>query len=231
MPTQPDNQAYRSSTVQLREFDEVIYNRRTSRHYLPDKIPAEIYEELISAAVQAPSACNKQEWKFVVVDDRELLHWLFEQGGASFLDHVPQGILVLYCNRTDNKAYWDPVQSAAAAITILQLKAYAMGIGSCWVCHLPPKREIRRKFRIPSYYDPIAFVTLGYCKREPARRPRKVNVESLLAYNQFDFDEQPLPRLDWDVILRRWLRRLYYLCPWRKYLYPIAKKYEKKFYD
>lgn len=229
--SRPDSRFSSPSANQLKELDEVIYNRRTSRHYLPDKIPAEVYAELISAAIQAPSACNEQEWKFIVVEDREILHWIFEQGGATFIDHIPQGILVLYYNRTDNKAYRDHVQSAAAAITILQLKAYALGIGSCWVCHLPPKREIRRKFKIPPYYDPIAFVTLGYCKREPVRRPRKTDVRSVLSYERFDFADPPLPWFDWKIFLRRWARRLYYLFPWRKYLYPIAKRYEKKFYD
>lgn len=216
---------------EITDFDDVVYSRRTIRHYLPDKIPPEVYEQLISAAVQAPSACNEQEWKFIVVEDKELLHWLFEQGGATFIDHVPQGILVLYCNRTDNTAYWDHVQSAAAAITILQLKAYALGIGSCWVCHLPPKWEIRGRFKIPSYYDPIAFVTLGYTKREPQRRARKVDPKSLMFYDVFGFVDPPLPWFDWRIFIRRWARRLYYLFPWRKYLYPIVKKYEKKFYE
>ena len=215
----------------LRTFDDVVFHRRTSRRYLPERLSSEVYETLISAAVQAPSACNRQAWKFIVVDDRELLRWLFEQGGASFLDHVHQGILVLYCNRTDNTAYGDPIQSAAAATTILQLKASEMGIGSCWVCHLPPKREIRRRFRIPAYYDPMAFVTLGYCQREPFRRPRKADVATVLSYNRFDFTDPPMPQIDWGMWCRRWGRRLYYLFPWRRGLYPWARKYEKKFYD
>lgn len=212
-------------------FDDLISSRRTSRRYLPEKLPEDVYEQLISAAIQAPSACNRQAWKFIVVDDRGLLHWFFEQGGATFLDHIPQGILVLYCNRTDNAIYGDHLQSAAAAITLLQLKAYSMGIGSCWVCHLPPKREIRKKFKIPAYYDPVAFVTLGYCKRDPARRARKVDVRSTFTYNRFDFTDAPLPWCDWRLFLRSAARRLYYVFPWRKYLYPLAKKYEKKFYD
>lgn len=215
----------------LSTFDSVVYGRRTSRRYLPEKLSPEVYETLISAAVQAPSACNRQAWKFIVVDDLKLLHWLFEQGGASFLDHVPQGILVLYCNRTDNTAYGDPVQSAAAATMLLQLKASEMGIGSCWVCHLPPKREIRKKFRIPAYYDPMAFVTLGYCQRTPFRRPRKADTRNLLSYNRFESTEPPLARIDWSMGIRLWARRFYYLFPWRRFLYPWAKKYEKKFYD
>jgi nitroreductase len=225
------NRITRGNVDLSQDLDEIVYGRRTIRHYSDKKIAPEVYEELISAAVQAPSACNRQEWRFLVVEDKRLLHWLFEEGGATFIDHVPQGILVLHVNRTDNKAYWDPIQSAAAAIMLLQLKAYALGIGSCWVCHLPPKREIRRKFNIPSYYDPIAFVTLGYWTREPARRPRKVAVKSLLAYNRFAFDEPPLPVFDVRVFLRLWARRLYYLFPWRKHLYPWVRKYEKKFYD
>jgi len=217
--------------VSDQDLDEIIHNRRTMRRYADTKIPHEVYHELIEAAVQAPSACNRQEWRYIVVDDKEKLHWLFEQGGATFIDHVPQGILVVYINRTDNKTYWDPVQSAAASIMLLQLKAYSLGIGSCWVCHLPPKREIRKKFGIPSYYDPVAFVTLGYWMREPARRPRKIAVEELFTYNHFDFKEPRLPWFDAAVFARRWARRLYYLFPWRKHLYPWVRKYEKKFYD
>lgn len=213
-----------------RAFDELIADRRTVRRYRPDPIAPEVYEQLLAAAIQAPSACNRQEWKFVVVNEPRLLHWLFERGGASFLDHVQQGILVLYCNRSDNLSYWDPVQSAAAAITLLQLKAWTMGIGSCWVCHLPPKGEMRRKFHIPSSYDPIAFVTLGYYQRKPFRKARKAEARSMIAYNRFQFSES-LPRIDWPLLARRWARRCYYLFPWRHLLFPIVKRYEKKFYE
>lgn len=213
------------------DFDEVVFNRRTIRRYEPELLSRDIYEQLISAAIQAPTACNEQGWKFIVVNEPSLLEWLFEQGGATFIRGVPQGILVLYNNRDDNWAYWDPVQSAAAAIMILQLKAYSLGIGSCWVCHLPPQGEIRRKFNIPSSYDPIAFVTLGYPTREPSQRERKVAPRSILGYNRFEFDDPPVPWFDWEIFVRSILRRLYYLFPWRKHLYPYIKKYEKKFYD
>lgn len=212
-------------------LDEVIRDRRTVRRYLSTKIEPAVFETLIEAAIQAPSACNRQEWKFIVVNERPLLHWLFERGGASFLDHISQGILVLYCNRTDNRTYWDPVQSAAAAIMLLQLKASTMGIGCCWVCHLPPKKEIRRKFGIPSYYDPIAFISLGYYQRPPFRRPRKSDPKAVLAYNHFSFDDPPLPWFDWRLWLRSWARRGYYWFPWRQYLYPFVRTHEKKFYD
>jgi nitroreductase len=213
------------------DFDELLYSRRTVRKYEERAIPREVYEELIDAAIQAPSACNRQQWKFIIVDDKALLHRVFEQGGATFIDHISNAILVLYCNRSDNLAYWDHVQSGAAATMVLQLKAYELGIGSCWVCHLPPKRELRRWFGIPGYYDPIALVTLGYFHREPFRRPRKQNLAGLMAYNRFDFADAPLAFFDAALFARKWARRLYYLFPWRKHLYAYARKYEKKFYD
>ena len=43
-----------------------IETRRSIRKYKPDEVSREVIEQLISAARLAPSAKNRQPWKFIV---------------------------------------------------------------------------------------------------------------------------------------------------------------------
>ncbi len=51
---------------------DLIRKRRSVRNYLDKPIPKEDILKCIEAARLAPSACNAQPWKFIVIDDREL---------------------------------------------------------------------------------------------------------------------------------------------------------------
>ncbi len=228
-----DNEKVSASDLpeKARRLLEVIKGRRSVRRYRQDLIDDHIIQKLIEAAVHTPTACNIQGWKFIVVNDRRLIQEMFDRGGATFLRDAPQGILVCYENRTDNVTYQDPVQSAAAAVQNMILMAHCYNIGCCWVLHLPPKRELRRMFKIPRTYDPVAFVSMGYYSYELRPHELKYTLQDVYAYNTFDFKKPKLPLIDWRILTRRILRQLYYLCPKRKYLYPLAKRFEKKFYN
>ncbi len=210
-------------------FDAINF-RRSIRRYSDKKISREDIEKIVEASIHAPSACDIQGWKFIVIDNPELMKEIVNMGAASFIKNAPFGILVLYDNKTDNLEYMDHIQSAAAAIQNMLLAAYALGIGGCWVCHLPRKQELRKLFGIPKNYDPIAYIAMGYPKEGSKSRPRKYGVKELISYNKFDFVEGETPDIDINLHLKRFFRRLYYLLPFRKYLKPIVdKKFEKKF--
>lgn len=49
---------------------ELMRGRRSVRRFSPEPVPREVLEELLSAAITAPSASNKQPWRFFVVTDR-----------------------------------------------------------------------------------------------------------------------------------------------------------------
>lgn len=50
-----------------------IYNRRSVRDYLPQKIDQAIIHTLLNAAVQAPTAMHEEPWSFVVIQNKGLL--------------------------------------------------------------------------------------------------------------------------------------------------------------
>ncbi len=55
------------------DFSELIQKRQSDRRYAPKPVAREHILKCLEAARLAPSACNSQPWKFVVVDDRAKL--------------------------------------------------------------------------------------------------------------------------------------------------------------
>ncbi len=212
---------------------DAILTRRTSRNYRDELVPYEVFEWLVNTATNAPSACNEQKWKIVYIDKREILDDLYWRGSAAFLRNVHQAFIVLYNQETDNVKYRDHVQSGASFITTFSLLAHSIGIGSCWVGHIPSRREIQKIFGIDRRFDPIALVAFGYYKSKVKPRPRKKQGEELIARNYFTFRNLTFHSQKKHVWLRRLLIFVFYAipAPIRKRLRHITLPYEKKFYD
>ena len=103
-----------------------------------------ILKEIVEYSMNAATACNEQKWVFIDIDDKIILNELNLRGSAAFLSKANQALLVLYDNTTINKKFADHMQSGASFITNFMLIAHSKGIGSCWVCHLPRKRELKK---------------------------------------------------------------------------------------
>jgi len=208
---------------------EAIRSRRSIRKFKDKKIPNKDILKLIESAIYAPSACDIQGWRFIIVDKPEIIRELVDRGAASFIRNTSQGILVLYDNRTDNLEYMDYIQSAAAGIQNILLVAHSLGIGTCWVCHLPSKNEIREMFGIPPNYDPIAYIAIGYPEGKVKERKRKYKVEEIVSYNRFELKSKE--RRVRGLRMKRFGRKIYYRLPLllRRSLRPIADLFEKKF--
>ncbi len=211
---------------------EAIRDRRTVRAYRDHPISHETFLYLVTAAIHAPSTCNEQRWRFIIINDKSILEDLYLRGSAAFIKDAWQAILVCYSDEGSiSHEYQDSEHSAAAAITNLQLAAHAIGIGCCSIYHLPPRREVRKIFGIPKFYDPIALIVLGYYRDNVKIRPRKREAKDLIAYNGWGFRLAPRPLINWERFFRYVFRRIYYLIPNRKFLRKYSLKYEKKFYN
>jgi len=208
------------------DFLDVINSRRSIRNFTPEPVDKDLIVKIIEVAIKAPSACNIQGWQFIVVDSEEIKQKLVDHGGSIVIKNAPIGILVLYDNRTKDTEHNDLIQSAAAGIENLVLAATYYGLGSSWICHLPTRNQLREIFSIPSYFDPIAYVLLGYKQKEPITMPRKYKSADIIGYNKF----HPNPLLktppETNVLFKRLLVRIYYLTP----LF-IKKKFLNKFLD
>lgn len=211
-------------------LDEIIQNRRSVRKYNEKKVEFEKVKEIIIAGMWAPTATNKQEYRFIYFDNEEPLLKISKMGSAHFIKNCHQAIMVLYDNRIDNVEYRDDILSAGAVIQNILLKAKELNIGTCWVCNLPSKGKLRKEFDIPQNYDPISIITLGYYDNDTNSMKRKHNLEDIMFVNMFDCSKDTIVhKSKIKLFIRKSMRMIYIRMPKNKILYKLVDKFEKKF--
>ncbi|MFC1756656.1 nitroreductase family protein [Patescibacteria group bacterium] len=211
------------------EIEQVIKNRRSVRVFSDQKINQETLEKILEAGNWAPSHCNTQSWKFIIVDDQEIKNKIFENGSAPVIKSAPYGILVLYNKSdSDNLEYLDWIQSSSAAIQNMLLTIHDLGLGACWVCHLPSKKTLKKIFNIKESYSPVAYVAFGYPKQTSISIPRKNKIENIYSFNKFSWPQQ---KTSLNIHFKRVARKIYYKLPLfvKKIISPLVDKFVKKF--
>lgn len=220
------------------EFFEVIHKRRSVRYFKEEPVPEELVEKIIDAARWAPTACNRQAYRFIRLNDKKILRKLVEAFSSYYIEKSPVVILVCYSNRTDNVEYRDYIQSVGAVIQNMQLAAAALGLGAAWSDTLPPKNYVRKLLKIPWHYDPFAIVSIGYPGATVRALPRKHEIKDLISYNKFYF-----PKTDEynqyhffsvkniRLMIKTFLRYVFFRLPGpiKKLVIPIARKIERRF--
>lgn len=166
-----------------------IYSRRSIRKFKSGAIPQDLLEELLHAAMAAPSASNSQPWEFVIVTRPEVIASLRRTLPFGRYDATAAIVVLGSPLKARNAAgvlYWE--QDCSAAVQNILLAASALGLGAVWIgCH-PVKPEVwgvRRALGIPRTSTPLAIIMLGFpAEEKPARTrydPKKVFWE---AYNR-----------------------------------------------
>lgn len=183
------------------EISRCIKERRTIRTFKNQKLEQDTIHKLIESAIYAPSACNMQAWKFIIVHSGNRVEEMIRYGAAKWIRNVPSGILVIYRNdiSSNSKLYKDHYQSAAAAIQNILLKSTELGLAACWICDLPRPKHIRKIFDIPKQFDIIAYIAIGYPKVDNSKlslnhygnmknfklHVRKYSLEQVISYDSF----------------------------------------------
>ena len=75
--------------MNMNEVMNAILTRRSIRKFTADPIPAEVLEDLVKAALHAPSGMGKQTWQFTVVTNQEIIHRLCGLGKATTCTVLP----------------------------------------------------------------------------------------------------------------------------------------------
>jgi nitroreductase len=151
---------------------EAIRTRKSVRGFLDKAVEQDKLERLLNAARLAPSASNRQEWRLVVVTDREKRRRLAEEAaGQRFIAEAP--VVIAACAETDGRLMrcgqaCYPID-VAIAIDHLTLAAVAEGLGTCWIGSFDPA-VVRRILGIPDQIVVVELLPLGY-PRDPAPGP------------------------------------------------------------
>ncbi|KAB2952954.1 nitroreductase family protein [Heliorestis acidaminivorans] len=161
-----------------------IFTRRSIRSYTDQPVDDATVQELLKAAMAAPSAGNQQPWHFIVVRDRQLLDQVPKiHPYAKMLIEAPVAILVCGDETLEkHKGYW--VQDCSAATQNTLLAAEELGLGAVWLGIYPTEDRVlafRKLFGLPEHVTPLSMIAIGHGaeKKPPADRfnPERVRYD------------------------------------------------------
>ena len=163
-----------------------IWGRRSIRVFVEAPLPDDVIDDLLRAAMAAPSAGAKDPWRFVVVRQRETLNRLAELlPYGRMLATAGAGIVV--CGDPAEAHDSQPgylVQDCSAAIENVLIAAHLLGLGACWLGIYPREPRmaaLRALLGIPTGVIPIGGIAIGRPgeQKEPRTRfdPRHVHHE------------------------------------------------------
>lgn len=165
---------------------QAIRARRSIRKYQNRPVESEKLQQLLEAARLAPSASNRQNWKFVVITDgatrQKLVKACYDQ---TFIAQAP--VVIVACATDAQRIMRSGLQAAAVDPTIavdhMTLAAVELGLGSCWIGAFDPK-QVGEIINLPEGVIAAHVLPVGYPAEEPAPRPRK-SVEEVICRETF----------------------------------------------
>lgn len=163
---------------------EAIRTRRSNRAYQDRPVEEEKLLQVLEAARLAPSAGNRQEWKFVVVRDPELRAALAEAArGQEFVAQAPVVIAACAVEHDHVMSCGHPsfLVDVSIAIDHMTLAACALGLGTCWISAFD-QDAVRKVLGIPHSVQVIELLPLGYPADSPGPRPRK-ELDEIVCYD------------------------------------------------
>ena len=160
---------------------EIMKHRRSVRKYTGEKIEEEKLQQILTAALLAPSGRDMRPWEFVVVRDKETLSKLSKarEHGAEMLAGADCAVVVFGDeSKTD---VW--TEDCCNAMAHMYLMASALGVGCCWIQGRLRKTPegiltedyVRDLLDVPSQYRLEAIMSLGM----PAETPAPYDVDKL----------------------------------------------------
>lgn len=146
-------------------FLELAHKRFSVRSYDSRPVDAELVIQVLEAARWAPSACNLQPWRWVVVTEQERRTALRPAYDREWVWNAP--VVLAACldttecwkRQADGKSYGDV--DIAIAFDHLTLAAADLGLGTCWIGAFNPSIA-REALGLPAHIEPIALTPLGY---------------------------------------------------------------------
>ena len=148
---------------------EAIRRRRSVRDYQEKPVEQDKLDRILEAARLAPSASNRQAWRFIVVRDAAKRRALAQASDQDFVGQAPI-VLAAVSLEPDRLMHCQvpagPVD-CAIALEHMALAAVAEGLGTCWIGAFY-QDQVRQVLEIPPEAKVIELLTLGY----PADRSR-----------------------------------------------------------
>ena len=185
------------------DFNDVIMTRKSVRNYSTDPIPDDILQAILESGRNAPSFQNKQCWRFVVINDRDVIVKLSSNVGLIgkvnfFMKNAP--VIIVACadpsksGSTNKQDYY--LVDTTIAFHQMMLTAWNYGVGSCWMAAFD-EEKLKSFLSIPRDIRVVALSPFGYPKDKEsvygkllkffASSNSRQDMSKMVCYNRWKF--------------------------------------------
>lgn len=178
-------------------LSNLVQSRRSIRRYQNKPVEREKIVQCIEAARLAPSAENVQPWRFIVLDDPEVLDQFSTHAFSGiysptrFAAKAPVIIVILakldiLANRIGKQIQGIHfyLLDIGMAGEHLVLQAQELGLGTCWIGWFNIKK-VRKFLNIPRTYKIVSLISMGYPDAYQLRAQKRHQFEDIAWFNGF----------------------------------------------
>ena len=199
----------------MNEVLQQLHDRKSVRAYEDRPVPEDVKREILSAAIQAPTAGNMALYTILDITDQEIKQKLSVScDNQPFIATAP--VVLIFC--ADYRRWYDVFQTAvdvvrkpdlgdlflsqADAIIAAQnavVAAQSLGLGSCYIGDITENFEYHKKLlNLPQYVVPAAMLCMGYPTVQQCSRPKppRHDISDLVHENGYHMEKAAeMPRM------------------------------------
>jgi len=165
---------------------EAIKKRQSVRSYQDKEIPEDVLQQVLEAGRLAPSASNKQGWKFIVIKDEDLRKKLVPAcKNQKFVGEAPVVIAGCATNPDYVMTCGEHSYSIDLAIALdhMSLEAASLGLGTCWIGAFY-QDQVKEILGVPVDVRITSLMPLGYPKELSTKTERKP-LSEIVCYDKY----------------------------------------------
>ena len=180
----------------LSPFFRLVTKRRSIRRFLDQPVAREMIIKCLEAARLAPSAENRQPWRFVIIDDPQLKSDFAKQAFSGvysvskFAAQAPVLLVILAHLNIITHRIGKQIQNVhfhlldiGIAVEHLVLQAEELELGTCWIGWFHTKK-VRKALRVPKKYQIISILALGHAASASPRKRKRKTLAEIAWFNQ-----------------------------------------------
>ena len=164
----------------MNEALKCLLTRRSLRKFEERQVPEELLEQVLQAALYAPTGRNNQNVICVAVRDKKIWDQLSRMNAdvlGAQIDPFYGAPCVIVVLADSEGTTW--VEDGSLVLGNMMNAAHAVGLGSCWIHRArqmfdsPEGKELLRAWGVPETYRGVGNCILGYGADAPIEKPRK----------------------------------------------------------
>jgi nitroreductase len=169
------------------QVQEAMKKRKSVRSYLDKPVEKEKIDKILEAAQIAPSARNSQEWRIIVVTDKDVRRRLAEAArNQMFVAEAP--VVFVCCAETDKAnmtcGHSRYTVDCSIAVDHMMLAAVEEGLGTCWIGAFT-QEPVRKLLDIPKDIEVFALLPTGYPTDPAAAEKRRKPMNEIACYDSW----------------------------------------------